>query len=155
MDACFFSAVDQIPVSLVVPGVEHHTVVQLEVLRLDRKLSAFQVFGGSHDIANALTYAGGDYARVLQLSETDRDVNVFRYQIEEDIRDEEIDPDPRMSFQKPREEVQEGLLTQNDRNGYPQHTFGRLLSQSQSPLSLFQESQRFPALIEVLTSLRG
>src|SRR5580700_2440936 len=118
MDACLFSSVDQIPVSLVVPGVEHHAVVQLEVRRLDRKLSAFQVFGGCHDIANALTYAGGDYARVLQLSEADRDVNIFRHQIEEEIRNEEVDPDPRLSFQEPREEVQERLLTQNDRNGH-------------------------------------
>src|SRR6266852_7255595 len=151
MDACLFPTVDHVPVGLVVPGVEHYAVVQLEVRRLERKLSAFQVFGGCHDIANALTYAGGDHARVLQLSEADRDVNVFRNQIEEEIRDEEVDPDPRLSFKEPREEVQEGLLTQNDRNGDPQHTFGRLLSQGQNSLSLFQEGQRFPTLIEVLT----
>src|ERR1700693_528497 len=102
MDACLFSTVDQIPVGLVVPGVEHHTVVQLEVRRLDRKLSAFQVFRGCHDIANALTYTGGDHARVLQLSETDRDVNIFRNQIEEDIRNEEVDPDSRLSIQEHR-----------------------------------------------------
>src|SRR5882762_3428715 len=155
MDARLFSTVDQVPVGLVVPGVEHHTVVQLEVRRLDRKLSAFQVFGGSHDIANALAYTGGDHARVLQLSEADRDVNIFRNQIEEEIRDEEVDADPWLSFQESREEVQEGLLTQNDRNGHPQHTFGRLLPQGQNSLSLFQEGQRLPALIEVLTSLRS
>src|SRR6202011_2222020 len=113
MDACLLSAIDQVPVGLVVPGVEHHTVVQLQVRRLDRKLSAFQVFRGCHDIANALTYAGGDHARVLQLSEADRDVNILGNQIEKEIRDEEVDPDPRLSFQEPREEVQEGLLTQN------------------------------------------
>src|SRR6267142_5724279 len=128
MDACLLSAIDQLPVGLVVPGVEHHTVVQLEVRGLDRTLSAFHVFRGCHDIANALTYAGSDHARVLQLSEADREINIFRNQTEEEIRDEEVDPDPRLSFQKPREEVQEGLLTQNDRNGHPQHTFGRLLS---------------------------
>src|SRR4030088_1379274 len=94
MDACLFSTVDQGPVGLVVPGVEHHTVVPLEVRRLDRKLSAFQVFRGCHDIASALTDAGGDDARVLQLSEADRDVNVFRNQIEEEIRDEEVIPAP-------------------------------------------------------------
>src|SRR5580704_14223145 len=116
MDAGLFSTVDQVPVGLVVPGIEHHTVVQLEVRRLDRKLSAFQVFGGCHDIANALTYAGGDHARVLQLSEADRDVNIFRNQIEEEIRNEEVDSNPSLSFQEAREEVQEGLLTQNDRN---------------------------------------
>src|SRR6202043_2155875 len=127
MDAGLFSTVDQLPVGLVVPGVEHHTVVQLEVRRLDRKLSAFQVFGGCHDIANALAYAGGDHARVLQFSEADRDVNIFRNQIEEEVRDEEVDPDPRVSFQESREEVQEGLLTENDRNGNPQHTFRRPL----------------------------
>src|SRR5437764_8661355 len=98
MDACLFSTADQVPVGLVIPGVEHHTVVQLEVRRLDRKLSAFQVSRGCHDIANALTDAGGDHARVLQLSEADRDVKVLGNQIEEEIRDEEIDPDPRMSF---------------------------------------------------------
>src|SRR5580692_12113640 len=135
MDTCLFSTVDQVPVGLVVPGVEHHTIVQLEVGRLDRKLSAFQVFGGRHDIANALAYAGGDHARVLQLSEADRDVNIFRNQIEAEIRDEEVDPDPRLSFQEPREEVEEGLLTQNDRNGHLQHTFGRLLSSGQNSLS--------------------
>src|SRR3984893_11635304 len=128
MDACLFSTVDQVPVGLVVPGVEHYTVVQPEIRRLDRKLSAFQVFGGCHDIANALTDAGGDHARVLQLAEADRDVNIFRNQIEEEIRDEEVDPDPRVSFQESREEVQEGLMTQDDRNGNPQHTFRRLLS---------------------------
>src|SRR5882762_5764508 len=127
MDACFFSTVDQVPVGLVVPGVEHHTVVQLQVRRLDRKLSAFQVFRGCHDIANALTYAGGDHARVLQLSEADRDVKVLGNQIEEEIRDEEIDPDPRMSFQEPRVEVQDVFLTENDRTGNPYLTFGRLL----------------------------
>src|SRR5882724_13070744 len=123
MDARLFSTVDQVPVGLVVPGVEHHTVVPLEIRRLDRKLSAFQVFGGCHDIANALTDAGGDDARVLQLSDTDRDVEVLRNQIEEEIRHEEIDPDSRMSLQERREEVQETRLTQNDRNGNPQHTF--------------------------------
>src|SRR4030088_2010897 len=149
MDASLFSAVDQIPVGLVVPGVEHHAVVQLEARRFDRKLSAFQVFGGCHDIANALAYAGGDHARVLQLSEADRDVNIFRNQIEEEIRDEEVDLDPRVSFHESRDEVQEGLVTQNDRNGNPQHTFRRLLSQGQNSLSLIQEGQRLPALIEV------
>src|ERR1700757_1580314 len=138
MDACFSSPVDQVPVGLVVPGVEHHAVVQLEVRRFDRKLSAFQVFGGCHDIANALAYAGGDHARVLQLSEADRDVNIFRNQIEEEIRDEEVNPDSRLSFQESREELQKGLVTQNDRNGNPQHTFGRLLSQGQNSLSFFQ-----------------
>ncbi len=93
--------------------------MQLEVRRLDRKLSAFQVLRGCHDIANALTDAGGDHARVLQLPEADRDVNVFRNQIEEEIRDEQIDPDPRMSFQESGDEVEEGLPTQNDRNGNP------------------------------------
>src|SRR5882757_10474092 len=105
MDARLFSTVDQVPVGLVVPGVEHHTVVQLEVRRLDRKLSAFQVFRGCHDIASALTDAGGDHARVLQLSEADRDVNVFRNQIEEEISEEEVDPDPRLGFQETREEI--------------------------------------------------
>ena len=42
MDTCLFSTVDQVPVGLVVPGVEYHTVVQLEVRRLDRKLSALK-----------------------------------------------------------------------------------------------------------------
>src|ERR1700739_1236185 len=113
MDARLSCTVHQVPVGLVVSGVEHHTVVQLEVCRLDRKLSAFQVFGGSHDIANALTYADGDHARVLQLAEADRDVDIFRNQIEEEIRDEKVNPDPRLSFQESREEVQEGLVTQN------------------------------------------
>src|SRR6266481_4237850 len=116
MDAGLFSTVDQLPIGLVIPGVEHHTVVQLEVRGLDRKLSAFQVLGGCNDIPNALTYAGGDHARVLQLSEADCDVNIFRNQIEEEIRNEEVDPDSRLSIQEPREEVEKGLLTQNDRN---------------------------------------
>ena len=111
MDACLFSTVYEVPVGLVVPGVEHHTVVQLEVRRLNRKLSIFQIFGGGYNIANALTDPGGDHARVLQLSEADRYVKVLRNQIEEEIRDEEIDPDLRMSFQEPRKEVQEGRLT--------------------------------------------
>src|ERR1700720_824249 len=109
MDARFFTTVDQVPPGLVIPGIEHHTVVQLEVRRLNRKLSAFQIFGCGYNIANALTDPGGDHARVLQLSEADRDVNIFRNQIEEKIRDEEVDPDPRPSFQEPREEGQEGL----------------------------------------------
>src|SRR5271168_3427747 len=104
MDACLFSTADQIPVGLVVPGVEQHTVVQLEVLRLERKLSAFQVFRGCHDIPNALSDAGGDHARVLQLSEADRDVDVFGNQIEKEIRDEKVDPDPRLGLQEPRED---------------------------------------------------
>src|SRR6266852_6618848 len=128
MDAGLFSTVDQLPIGLVIPGVEHHTVVQLEVRGLDWKLSAIQVLRGCNDIPNALTYAGGDHARVLQLSEAYRDVKIFRNQIEKEISNEEVDPDPRLSFQEPREKVQEGLLTQNDRNGDPQHTFGRLLS---------------------------
>src|ERR1700730_8530547 len=124
--------------------------MQLEVRRLERNLSALQVFGGCHDIANALTYARGDHARVLQRSEADRDINIFRNQIEEKSRDKEIDPDPRLSFQEPREELQEGLLTQNDRNGHPQHTFRRLLSLGQNSLSFFQQEQRLPALLAVL-----
>src|ERR1700704_1454806 len=119
MDASLFSTVDQVPVGLIIPGVEHHAVVQLEVRRHDRKLSALQVFGGCHDIANALTNAGGDHARVLQLSEADRDVNIFRNQIEEEIRNGEIDPDLRICFQESADEVEEGLPTQNDWNGNP------------------------------------
>src|SRR5260221_7741356 len=155
MDARLFPTADQVPAGLVIPGIEHHTVVHFEVRRLNRKLSAFQIFGCGYNIANALTDPGGDHARVLQLSEADRNINIFRNQIEEEIRDEEVDPDPRLSFHKTREEVQKGLLTQNDRNGYPQHTFGRLLSYGQNSLSFFQEGQRLPALIEVLTSLRS
>src|ERR1700678_2049353 len=151
MDACLFSTVDQVPVSLVVPGVEDYTIVQLEVCRLDGSLSAFQVFSGRHDIANAFSQASGDRARVLQLSEADRYVEVFRDQIEEEIRDEKFDPDPRLGFQEAREELQEGLLTENDWNGHPQHALGRLLAQSQNSFGLFQEGQRLPALIEVLT----
>ena len=100
VDARLSSAVNQVPVGLIVFGVEHHTVVQLEVRRLDRRLAAFQVFGGRHDIANTLTDAGGDDARVPQLSEADRDINILRNQVEEEIRDEEINPDPRLSFQE-------------------------------------------------------
>src|SRR5258708_15485304 len=128
MDARLFPTADQVPAGLVIPGIEHRTVVQLEVRRLKRKLSAFQIFGCGYNIANALTDPGGDHARVLQLSEADRDVNIFRHQIEEEIRDKEVDPDPRLSFQEPREEVEGGLLTQNDRNGHSQHTLGPLLS---------------------------
>src|SRR6267378_3362382 len=155
MDACLFPTVDQVPVGLVVPGVEHHTVVQLEVRGLNWKLSALQIFGRGYNIANALTYPGGDHARVLQLSEADRDVNIFCNQIEEEISDEEVDPDPRLNFQEPREEVQEGILTQNDRNGNPQHALGCLLSQGQNSLSFFHEGQRLPTLIEVFASLRS
>ena len=50
----FFSTVDQVPVGLVVPGVEHHAVVLLQVPGLDRKLPSFQVFRGCHDIAKLL-----------------------------------------------------------------------------------------------------
>src|SRR5476649_325094 len=107
MDACLSSTVDQVPVGLVVPGAEHHAIVQLEVRRLGRKLSALQVFRCGHDIANACSYASGHHARVFQLSEADRDVKVLRCQVEEEIRDEELDPYPRLSFQEPREEVQE------------------------------------------------
>jgi hypothetical protein len=64
-----FSTVDQVPVVLVIPGVGHHIVVQLEVRRLDRKLAAFQVFRGRRDIANAFTFfqnpersSGGHFA---------------------------------------------------------------------------------------------
>src|SRR5476649_793588 len=101
MDARLFPAVDQVPIGLVVPGVEHHAVVQLKVRGLDGKLSAFQVFRGCNDIADALTDGGGNHARILQLSETDRDIKVLGNQIEEEIRDEEIDADPRMSVQEP------------------------------------------------------
>jgi hypothetical protein len=53
-------------VTLVVPGVEHYAVVPFEVRGLERKRAAWQVFGGSHDIANT--------------------------QIEEEVRDEQVDP---------------------------------------------------------------
>jgi len=43
-----------------------------------------------------------------KLSEADRDVKVLRDQIEEEIRDEEIDPDPRMSFQEPERKFRKG-----------------------------------------------
>jgi hypothetical protein len=46
------------------------------------------------------------------LAEADRDVKILRNQIEKQIRDEEINSDPRMRFQKALEEVQEGRLTQ-------------------------------------------
>src|SRR5258708_21184595 len=77
-DARLFPTADQVPAGLVIPGIEHHTVVHFEVRRLNRKLSAFQIFGCGYNIANALTDPGGDHARVLQLSEADRDINIFR-----------------------------------------------------------------------------
>src|SRR5580698_8570856 len=155
MNARLVSTVDQVPVGLVVPGVEHHTGMLLEVDRLNGKLPALQVFGGSHDVANALADAGGDHTGVLQLSEADRHVKVLRNQIEEQIRDEQVDADPRLSLEKSGKEVQERHLPQNDGNGHPQDTFGRLLSQGHNSLSLFQDGQRLPAVIEVFTSLRG
>ena len=60
-----------------------------------------------------------------------------------------------MSFQEAERKSRKGSLTQNDRNGDPQHTLGRLLSLSQNSLSLFQEGQRLPALIEIFASLRS
>jgi len=57
--------------------------MQFEVRRLDRRLPALQVVGGCHHIANAFSQASGDDARVLQLSESDGDVNVLRNKIEE------------------------------------------------------------------------
>ena len=112
-DPCPFFTIHKVPIGLIVPSVEHYTVVQLKIGRLDRELSAFQVLGSCHDIANARTDAGSHDARVLQLSEADRDVNILRDQVEEEIRDEEIDSDPRLSFQEPREELQEGRLAQD------------------------------------------
>src|ERR1700722_9644737 len=92
MDACLLSTADQVPVGLVVSGIEHHAIVQLEIHRLDRKLPAFYISGGCHDIANAFSQTSGDRARVLQLSEADRYVKVLCNQVEEEIRDEEFDP---------------------------------------------------------------
>src|SRR6267154_2995591 len=109
MDARLFPTADQVPAGLIIPGIEHHAVVQFEVRRLNGNLSAFQIFGCGYNIANALTDPGGDHARVLQLPEADRDINIFRNQIEENIGDEQVDPDPRLNFQERREEVQEGL----------------------------------------------
>src|ERR1700722_10464782 len=155
MDARLFSTADQLPVGLVVPGVEHHAIVQLEIRRFDGKLSAFYVSGGCHDIANAFSQTSGDRARVLQLSEADRYVKVFRDEIEEEIRDEKFDPDLRLRLQEPGEEAQESVLPQNDRHGYSQYARGRLLSQSQNPFRLLQEADRPPAQIEIFTSLPG
>src|SRR5882762_6743439 len=155
MHARLLSTVDQIPVCFVVVGVEHHAVVQVKICRLERLSSAFQVFGSSHDIADALSYASGDYARVLQLSEADPEVNVFANQVDELICDEKIDPNPRVGFEEPREELNEGALPQDDRNRHPQHPFWCLLSLCEDSLGFFQKSQRLLTLIKVFPSLQG
>ncbi len=139
MNVRLFSTVNQIPVSLVISGVEHHAIVQFELCGFDRRFSAFQVSGGCHHIADAFAYSSGDHARIVQLSEADPKVNIFRDQIEELIRDEKIDPNPRLSFKEPRKEFKEGPLTQNDRHRHPQHAFWCLLSQSQDSLGFFQK----------------
>src|SRR5581483_8309525 len=95
-DAYLLSAVHQLPVRFVVSCVEHDTAVQLEVRGFGRRLSAFQVFRGCDDITNAPAERSSDHAGILQLSEADRDVNVFRDQVVEEIRDEEVDADPWM-----------------------------------------------------------
>lgn len=55
-------------------------------------------------------------------------LSFIRDQIEEDIRDEELDSDPRLRSQEREEKVEEGLLAQDDPNGNPQHALRRLLS---------------------------
>src|SRR6202008_3774809 len=114
---------------------------------------AFQVFGSGHDIKHGLAQTPGDDAGILQLSGADSDVEVFRDQIDEQVRDEKLDPDTRMIFQESGYEIQKRFLTQNDWNGDPEQTFRSLLRLRQHPLSFLQQIQWLLALAEVILPL--
>src|SRR5215475_15790980 len=153
MDPELSSAVDEVPLALVVLGAQHHAVMHLQVGRLRWQRSAFQVLRGGHDVTDASAEPRSDDARVLQLSEPDGDIYVLREQIEIEIRDEEVDADPRMLFQESRNKIKKRLLAENHRNGDPQQTFRCPLALNQDPLRFLQESERLLALVQVLAPL--
>jgi len=66
--------------------------VQLEIRRLDRKLSAFHGICGCHDIANTRAYAGWRQRSSPPTLRSGSRRQYFPQLDEEDIRDEEVDP---------------------------------------------------------------
>src|SRR6516162_6988430 len=106
MDPDLPSAVDEVPIGLVVLGVEHHAVVQLEIGRLGRKSPAAEVLRSGHDMADGRAETERDGARVLQRSKANRHINVIGDQIEKEIRDEKVDSNPSVIVQERRYEIQ-------------------------------------------------
>ena len=59
-----------------------------------------QIVRRGDDIAHALSDALGDQARILQFAKADGDVDIFGYQIQEQVGDEQVGLDMRVGLQK-------------------------------------------------------
>src|SRR5262245_18553223 len=88
MDRDLSSPAHQVPVTLVVLAVEQHAVVRLQIGGLHWERSRSHVFRSGHDVKNVLAEAPGDDTGVSQLSDANRDVDIFRSQINEAVGDE-------------------------------------------------------------------
>src|SRR4051794_25723698 len=85
-----FLATDQMPFYLVVTRLQEDALVLVQVLGPRWRKPTVQIFRRGDDIAHALSHALGDQARILQFAEADGDVDIFGYQIQEQIGDEQV-----------------------------------------------------------------
>jgi hypothetical protein len=87
-------------VMCVISAIEQHAVVGLQIGGLLWERSRSHVFRSGHDVKNGFAEAPGDDAGVSQLSDANRDVDIFRDQIKKTVRDEQVNSDTRMIFQE-------------------------------------------------------
>src|SRR6516225_8899429 len=105
MDRDLSSPAHQVLVALVVLAIEQQAVVRLQIGGLLWERSRSHVFRSGYDVENGFTEAPGDDAGVSQLSDANRDVDIFRDQIKKTVRDEQVNSDTRMIFQESGYEI--------------------------------------------------
>ena len=113
------------------------------------------------DCANGYLFDG--FPRTLPQAEAMKDAGVaIDYvleidvpfdEIDEFIRDEQIDPDARIVFQEVRHEIEKRLFPQHHGNGDAQDALRLLLRLRQYALGVGEDVQRLLALMEVIQSL--
>src|SRR6266852_4121264 len=103
------------PFRLIVTSVQEDALMLAQVLGLRWGKPTVQIFRRSDDMAHALSDALGDQARILQFAKADGDIDIFGYQVQEQVGDEQIGLDARISLQKRGQECIERLLAEDDR----------------------------------------
>jgi hypothetical protein len=95
-----FLAADQMPFRLIVTRLQEDALVVAQVLGPRWGKPTMHIFRRGDDVAHALSDTLGDQARIRQFAEADGDVDIFGYQIQKQVGDEQVGLDMRIGLQK-------------------------------------------------------
>ena len=114
----------------------------------ERKIATVEVVRRADEIG-ALLDALGDERRVPQFPIAQGDVDILGNQVDEGIRDEQIDLNARIGPQERRYEFIERLLSYGDGQRNPEQPLRLSLNLRERPFGIVELAEGFAALIEV------